>query len=163
MMNLALPERKTTPVPTPKHVLQRKCACGGAASMEATCEECKKESSSLQRYSASRADLATLILPVVSGSAPDPPLESASAARRFPGHDLGRVAVHAASHPTIQPKGTFSEPAGAHDQEADRIPEQLSGGRNDFAAPESAAPASRLAFRLIQRAAMPGSSPGPAP
>ena len=79
----------------PRGVVQRKCACSGKSSAGGSCEECNKEATGLQRYSATRENPAISILPA------------------------------------------------------------------DLAARGSAAPTSRIAYPLVQRAAMPGVTPDP--
>src|SRR5262249_21515890 len=44
------------------------------------------------------------------------------------GHDLGRVAVHNRLRQRLQTKRTVSDPADRHEQEADRIAEQVTQG-----------------------------------
>ncbi len=77
--------------------LQRKCACGGAASSSGDCPECKKKRA-LQRRDAGGAEPATVpsVVQEVLHS-PGQPLESATRAFMEPrfGHDFSRVRVHA--------------------------------------------------------------------
>jgi hypothetical protein len=79
--------------------LQRKCACDGSARAEGDCEECKKNTGTLQRKATSvsrqRAHSAPPIVHEVLGSAGQP-LDAATRSFFEPrfGHDFGRVRVH---------------------------------------------------------------------
>ena len=146
---------------TASMALQRECACGGSASVEGACEKCKQpERNSLQRYSTTRADLAALTLRALTASAADPPLESAS--HRAQGHDLAHVAIHRTSSQTVQRKGTLGQPPDPYEQGGDDIAPHLTGANRSLTTTRPAAPVSRVAYPLIQRAALPGSSPGAA-
>jgi pimeloyl-ACP methyl ester carboxylesterase len=78
-------------------VLQRKCACGGAAGLSGQCEECGEKRLSLQhRVAGPATGLAPPIVHEVLGS-PGQPLDPATRAYMEPrfGHDFSRVRVHA--------------------------------------------------------------------
>jgi hypothetical protein len=85
--------------PAPRFgVLQRQCACGGAAGLDGECAECTQTGMSLQRRSSERAAAGPVPPAVheVLGS-PGTSLDSATRAYMEPrfGHDFSRVRVHA--------------------------------------------------------------------
>ena len=93
----ALPGRSAT-----FPLLQRKCACGGSASPEGECEECKQNAMSLQRRAGCGGSAPAAVPPIVHDvlRSPGRPLDAATRAFMEPrfGHDFSRVRVHADGH-----------------------------------------------------------------
>lgn len=79
-------------------ILQRKCACGGAAGRDGECEECKQASGvSLQRHAAGRGTPGS-VSPIVHEVLRSPGRPMDAVARSFMeprfGHDFGKVRIH---------------------------------------------------------------------
>jgi hypothetical protein len=101
---IAAPRAATQPAsfapPSRASLLQRKCACGGAAGLSGECEECREKQLRLQARSATAAS------PVVPSSvhevlrAPGIPLDSSTRVYMEArlGHDFSRVRVHVDEH-----------------------------------------------------------------
>jgi hypothetical protein len=80
----------------PSGLLQRKCACGGAAGLTDECDECSRKSLTLQRHARGPAapDVPPIVHEVLSSAGQ--PLDAVTRAfmeARF-GHDFSRVRVH---------------------------------------------------------------------
>src|SRR5215471_3518726 len=65
----------------PRGVVQRKCACGGKPGAGGSCEECNKEATTLQLYSATHQNPAISILPAAGVSGFDATPKAAPASR----------------------------------------------------------------------------------
>ena len=81
-------------------VLQRKCACGGAAGKEGECEECRQKAMNLQRRANNGAGAAPPAVPPIVHDvlrSPGQPLDASTRAYMEPrfGHDFSKVRVHA--------------------------------------------------------------------
>jgi hypothetical protein len=95
----------STPVSTPtpsftpvqSGLIQRKCACGGAAGLSGGCQECSNNQLAVQRRAANQAEPSTApqIAHEVLGS-PGQPLDAETRAFMEPrfGHDFSQVRVH---------------------------------------------------------------------
>jgi len=89
-------------------LLQRKCACGGAAGISGECQECSKKHQTLQRSSLSPNGKGTedekAVPPIVHEvlRSPGRPLDAATSAFMEPrfGHDFSHVRVHSDSQAT---------------------------------------------------------------
>lgn len=103
-------------------LLQRKCACGGAAGLKDDCDDCSKKKLTVQRRAANQSEPSAIpdIVQQVLRS-PGKPLDASTrefVQSRF-GHDFSRVAVGA------QSKLAVNEPGDRYEQEADRMAEQV--------------------------------------
>jgi hypothetical protein len=126
----------------PRGLLQRKCACGGAAGLGGDCAECRNKELGVQRFVAGSGGpvVAPPIVHEVLRS-PGQPLDAAT--RGFMesrlGHDFSRVAVSSvATPPDVL---TVNRPDDVYEQEADRVAESAmlgsevpATGNHDFSA-----------------------------
>ena len=113
---------------TPAHpgMLQRKCGCGGSASVSGQCRQCKNKPQLLQRYSNSRsAD--SMLASLADSSFPTPPRDSQNNFAYRLSHSFGQVKVHNRTPQKLQPKLSISSPTDQHEQEADRAAELITG------------------------------------
>jgi hypothetical protein len=95
----AAPERQKSPALLPlTGVLQRKCACGGAAGATGACDDCEKEKSPLLQRKAAGAPGLTSAPPIVHQAlrSPGKPLDRATGTlmKSALGHDFGSVRIH---------------------------------------------------------------------
>src|SRR5215813_4621903 len=116
--------RSAKPAFRPAPVLQRKCACGGSASIDAECEECKGKQLVVQRYSAGREAPGTLTAGFAIGANLARPDSSDNPPAL--GHNFSQVRVHQSTDRRIQTKSIVGTPSDQHEQEADRIAELVS-------------------------------------
>jgi len=116
---------KLTPTPNLGLRLQRKCACGGHASGNGDCDECRQKRVALKPRSG--GDGSFLV-----GS--------------FEGHDFSRVRVNNFIPPRIQTKSNVRKPGDVGEQEADQAAEQVTrmqGSANFGGSAPPARPAQR--------------------
>src|SRR5262245_2207753 len=147
----------------PKGAVQRKCGCGSKSAAGGSCEECSKEAVSLQQYSTARQTPSVSILRTADISVDDAALGGSETSGAVAGHSFGRVAAGLLRASRVQKRAVPVQPADRNDDQADQSAESTMGTAGSDRGPlESAAPASRVGYPLVQRAAMPGAAPGPA-
>ncbi|HEV7889718.1 MAG TPA: DUF4157 domain-containing protein [Pyrinomonadaceae bacterium] len=96
-------------------VLRRKCACGTHTIGGAECDGCRDDRMKLSRAAVSRA--------APPGDARDARAVAHSGPLRA--QDLSRTPLHSGAREALRPKLAVSAPGDAHEQEADRVAEQL--------------------------------------
>lgn len=96
-------------------VLRRKCACGTHTIGGAECDGCRDDRGKLSRAAVNRAE-------------PHDGSRDALAVARdaaLGAHDLSRTPLHSGAREALRPKLAVSVPGDAHEQEADRVAEQV--------------------------------------
>ena len=118
-------QQKTwTGLSSQRNLLQRTCACGQHTIAGGECSSCRNKQSPLLRSQRVFTTPST-----VQGSSPaqvnDPPLNTAfDRSSRF-GHDFSRIPVYSSHSPVLQTKLMVNQPGDQHEQEADRVAEQV--------------------------------------
>ena len=114
--------QRPSPASVSTRLLQRKCACGGAAA-NGECENCGQEGVLQRRANGPNGhDGASPSVHDVLRS-PGYPLDSATGASF--GHDFSRIPVNAKAPVKIQTTLTVNTPGDVYEQEADRISGQV--------------------------------------
>jgi hypothetical protein len=123
------PTRERPPArATGSALLQRKCACGGTPGIDGECAACKAKRLGLQRKAIAPTGLArapSIVHPVIRPTGRPPDRAAAASIERGVGHHFGRTPLHPRSAGPIQTKLPIDRPGDAHEQEADRVADQV--------------------------------------